>query len=219
AMISSEIRPSAISRRATTVGLSFSQATLGSLPPVAIWRARLVASMTSSKRLSTFSRQSSTVTRAMVLLRNGRWVIGDARKYYAGPDILRPRPSFWQQCAQQPVMQCLLAGQGQAVAQQYRLELIQRLLEGIVYLKLVVFHVMTHFRGGLRHARGDHFLRILTPVAQALQQGFAAGRQNEDGACLGQRPAHLLGALPVDLQDQVMTGSQGLFDGGLGRTI
>ena len=42
--------------------------TLGSLPPVASWRERLVASMTSSNRLSTLSRQSSTVTRAMVFL-------------------------------------------------------------------------------------------------------------------------------------------------------
>src|SRR5690554_1361981 len=60
---------SAISRRATTVGLSFSQSTLGSLPPTAIWRARLDAIITSSKRFSTFSRQSSTVTRAIADLR------------------------------------------------------------------------------------------------------------------------------------------------------
>src|SRR5258705_10461871 len=56
--------PSAISRSATTVGLSFSQSTMGSAP-FASRRARLAASSTSWNRLSTFCRQSSTVMRAM----------------------------------------------------------------------------------------------------------------------------------------------------------
>src|SRR5579872_5262280 len=56
--------PAAISRRATTVGLSFSQATVGSAP-LASRRARCAASSTSWKRLSTFVRQSSTVIRAI----------------------------------------------------------------------------------------------------------------------------------------------------------
>src|SRR5690606_16479939 len=60
------MRPSAISRSASTVGLSPSSGTSGSLPPTASWRARLLATMTSSKRLSTLSRQSSTVMRAML---------------------------------------------------------------------------------------------------------------------------------------------------------
>src|SRR3569623_118843 len=54
--------PSAISRSAVTAGLLL-QRTIG-LAPLATWRARSAASTTSAKRLSTFSRQSSTVTRA-----------------------------------------------------------------------------------------------------------------------------------------------------------
>ena len=56
----------AISRSAITVGLSCSSvlSRVGSTP-VASWRARLEAINTSSKRLSTTARQSSTVMRAM----------------------------------------------------------------------------------------------------------------------------------------------------------
>ena len=64
--ISTVTLPAAISRRATTVGLSFSQATVGSAP-FARRRARCAASRTSWNRLSTFVRQSSTVIRAMAL--------------------------------------------------------------------------------------------------------------------------------------------------------
>src|SRR6185437_1892503 len=62
--ISTVTLPAAISRSATTVGLSFSQATVGSAP-FARRRARCAASSTSWNRLSTFDRQSSTVLRAM----------------------------------------------------------------------------------------------------------------------------------------------------------
>ncbi|AAW61545.1 Hypothetical protein GOX1806 [Gluconobacter oxydans 621H] len=55
---------SAISRRATTVFLSFSRSRRISSPRDRP-RARCAASRTSSKRLGTFSMQSSTVTRAM----------------------------------------------------------------------------------------------------------------------------------------------------------
>src|SRR5690606_3286167 len=56
----------AISRSASTVGLSFDSllSSCGSTP-LASWRARLAAIITSSKRLSTTCRQSSTVIRAM----------------------------------------------------------------------------------------------------------------------------------------------------------
>src|SRR5579859_6683584 len=60
--------PAAISRSATTVGLSFSQGTLGSTPRASC-RERLVATSTSWNRLSTLPRQSSTVTRAIRELR------------------------------------------------------------------------------------------------------------------------------------------------------
>ena len=62
--ISMPTLPAAISRSATTVGLSRSVSTSGELP-AEICRARLVAASVSSKRLGIFSRQSSIVMRAM----------------------------------------------------------------------------------------------------------------------------------------------------------
>ena len=58
-------RVSAISRSATTGFLSRSRSMVSDAPP-AIMRARWLARRTSSKRFSTLSMQSSTVTRAMV---------------------------------------------------------------------------------------------------------------------------------------------------------
>jgi len=57
--------PAAISRRLVTAGLFlvFTRAS----PPFMIWRARLDARTTSAKRLSSRTRQSSTVTRATVV--------------------------------------------------------------------------------------------------------------------------------------------------------
>src|SRR6185369_9272008 len=60
----------AISRSDVTAGL-LSQRTSG-LAPFAIWRARSAARITSANRLWTFSRQSSTVTRAKVPSRRDR---------------------------------------------------------------------------------------------------------------------------------------------------
>src|SRR5688572_23245318 len=71
--------PSAISRSATTVGLSFSQGTVGSAP-LARRRARAAASNTSWKMFSTFGRQSSTVIRAMNL--SGNQSCGGCKVYW-----------------------------------------------------------------------------------------------------------------------------------------
>src|SRR5688572_4647195 len=60
--------PAAISRSAMTVGLSLLASTSG-VAPSAIWRARLVAARVSSKRFGKVLMQSSTVMRAMVVLR------------------------------------------------------------------------------------------------------------------------------------------------------
>ena len=57
---------SAISRSATTGFLSLSRSSVSG-EPLEIMRARWAASRTSSKRLSTLSMQSSTVTRAIYL--------------------------------------------------------------------------------------------------------------------------------------------------------
>src|SRR3546814_242315 len=80
------MRRAAISRRASTVGLSsFSALSICASAPLASGRARLAAIITSSKRLSTTSRQSSTVMRAITLPAAGRAV--DSRD--RGPGILR----------------------------------------------------------------------------------------------------------------------------------
>src|SRR5690606_24184256 len=82
------MRRAAISRSASTVGLSCASllSSCGSTP-LASWRARLAAIMTSSKRLSTTSRQSSTVMRAIGLPAAG-WAVDQEG---CGPAILRAR--------------------------------------------------------------------------------------------------------------------------------
>src|SRR5271155_919474 len=69
--------PAAISRSATTVGLSFSHSTVASAP-FARRRARFAASSTRLKRLGSFCRQSSTVIRAMALGSSNRGIVSIA---------------------------------------------------------------------------------------------------------------------------------------------
>src|SRR5690606_12345230 len=70
--------PSAISRSATTVGLSFSHSTIG-WAPFASWRARFAATSTSWNMFGTCRVQSSTVIRAISHLLEGRNSVLQAR--------------------------------------------------------------------------------------------------------------------------------------------
>ncbi len=70
---------------------------------------------------------------------------------------------------------------------------------------------MTHLADGFAHTAFDDLVAVLTPIGQALAQRLLSRRQNEDRACAGHQFANLLGALPVDLQNQVMTFVQRLL--------
>src|SRR5690606_12785203 len=56
-------------------------------------------------------------------------------------------------------------------------------------------------------------------MGQSLAQGLGARRQDKDGLGLGHQPAYLLGALPVDFQNQVVAVGEGLLDPALGRAV
>src|SRR3569832_366746 len=170
--------PSAISRKAITVGLSFSQARAGWTVPLANWRARRVAISTNRKRLSTLSRQSSTVTRAIKPPDQSDVKMIAKREYT---------------CSRAPFgMARLFAQQGP-----------ERALELVVDDEIIVLVVVRHLRRGLLHAARDHLLAVLTAAAQALLQGLARGRQHEDAGGLGEGGAHLARALPIDLEHHV----------------
>src|SRR5688572_11946473 len=168
--------PSAISRRATTVGLSFSQGTVGSAP-LARRRARCAASSTSWKMFSTFGRQSSTVIRAMSLSAEqaaGRssllekhlvlpgFAVQDAlsasRTRHAGPSGQQLGEQGLQVRSIRPV----------TGASPHDLEqLFDSGLEVLVDDDPIEFRVMRHIRNGIPETPCDDFLAVGLAIAQA----------------------------------------------------
>src|SRR5690606_20421641 len=79
--------------------------------------------------------------------------------------------------------------------------------------------IVTHLADRFAHAPLDDLVAILAAVVEALAQGLLGRRQDEDRFRLGHQPAYLLRALPVDLQDQVVTFGEGLLQPALGGAI
>ena len=108
-------------------------------------------------------------------------------------------------------MALLLFLQQQAVGLEHRLQLLQRHAEVIVDDDVVILVVVHHLADGFLHAPGDDLLAVLAAAIKTLAQGLLARWQDEHRQRLGHQPAHLLGTLPVDFQDQVVALVQGFL--------
>src|SRR6185312_16696098 len=243
--ISAVMFPAAISRSATTVGLSFSQGTVGSAP-LARRRARCAANSTSWNRLSTLPRQSSTVILAMVELltrpvshykRNRRGLSSSAgREPPAGPGKRWARaggglPSSHPYCPRapasgghEPPAGRLCVNPQQALQQRRELgpasrevlspalhnphEILDGPCEVIVDDHVVELVPVRHVSHRIPEAALDDSIRIRLAPAQSFFERGARGGQDENGATGRQGRAHLAGALPVDLQNDVVTLGQ-----------
>src|SRR5690606_25501587 len=231
------MRRAAISRRASTVGLSFASllSSCGSTP-LASWRARLAAIITSSKRLSTTSRQSSTVMRAMSVLRPaGRCggfkepgivaMHGPDRKHrpfksttwgripplraaFAPPRAPGPGLRVDQQRGDQLRMARHLRVLAQPAGGEDAAHLGHRDLEHLVDDHVVELAVVAHLLARGRQPPGDHLVAVLPALAHALLQRCPRGRQDEHADRVGDPRPHLARALPVDLQQHVAAGRQ-----------
>src|SRR6188768_1835349 len=205
--------PSAISRRATTVGLSFSQGTVGSAP-LASRRARVAASSTSWKMFSTFGRQSSTVMRAMVSRKQaagGRKFTGNRPGFAglfgpivdpigSGVGASRARgPGSADQIFQQGREARSFGAELQAAAPQDLEQLCGGLFEVLVHDHVVEFRVMRHIGHRIPQAARDDFLAVGLAIAEPGLELRPRRREDEDAPAIGLRLAYLLRALPVDL--------------------
>src|SRR5690606_1571434 len=183
----------AISRSASTVGLSsFSLLSSFESTPLASWRARLAAIMTSSKRLSMTSRQSSTVMRAINLRAAGRPSMRGK-----GPEMIGQGPALRKQrkvnqslgsqrklfLAQQRRDQAAMApGLGlaaQAAGGEHRAHLVHGGVELVVDDDVVELVVVRHLFACRGQAPGHDLLAVLAALAHALVQRRARGRQDE----------------------------------------
>ena len=184
--ISTVMLPAAISRSATTVGLSFSSATVGSAP-LARRRARCAASSTSWNRLSTLCRQSSTVTRAMGSLQvnrsraacAGSITISEtgarrpalrARRRFAAQAGVSSSCSSGPSCGRLPLRSSLVPVDDAH-------EVRDRLLEVVVDDHVVEFVVVGHVAGRVPQPARDHLGRVgRAPCEPLLERCRDGGR-------------------------------------------
>src|SRR5438552_10352708 len=83
-----------------------------------------------------------------------------------------------------------------------------------VFVNYSVFELlgMRSFLARIVEPAADDGVRILAAGAHAPLELLDRGRQDEDADALGIEPAHLLRALPVDLQNQVVAALHRLED-------
>ena len=79
---------------------------------------------------------------------------------------------------------------------------------------------MTEFVGGAAHAAADHLVGILRTRVQTFLQIGGRGRQDEHPDDIDARLlVQLLGALPVDVEQNILSGRQCRFDRRARRTV
>src|SRR5438874_675865 len=71
----------------------------------------------------------------------------------------------------------------------------------------------------IRHALADDGIGVLRPHAHAPLELLDRGRQDEDADAVRVEPAHLLRALPVDLENDVFAAGDGIEDHFLRRAV
>src|SRR5262245_36921934 len=177
--------PAAISRKATTVGLSFSQFSVGSAP-LASRRARCEASSTSWKRLSTLCRQSSTVIRAIAARK--AWEKGPPLMGRKRGETIRDRRESGQHRA---LSQQILQQRGEpwpggeqqvAIAFDDGRQLGGGTVEVVVHDHVVKLVPVRHIADRITQATGDDLVRVGVAIPQARLERLPRGRQDEDGA-------------------------------------
>src|SRR5689334_6514678 len=165
-------------------------------------RARYVAASTSWKRLGIFSRQSSTVMRAMADPKEGDG--GRLGKAERGEDR-GPGPS--ERC----VLETLRVDD--------RLEVEQRRLEQGVDYNEVELARLPNLGTRVLHPSLDHLEAVLAASRQTLAQLLPARRQHENQHRVGKELLDLQRALPVDLEDDVEATDDARLDRRLRRAV
>src|SRR5262245_9786410 len=88
----------------------------------------------------------------------------------------------------------------QALGSDDRLQILLGGLEVFVNYNIIELGRVRHFFFGTRHAAANDLVGVLSARAHAPFEFRDGGRQDEDADRFGQEPAHLLRALPVDLE-------------------
>src|ERR1700761_3740828 len=213
--ISLPISPAAISRRAVTPCL-FLDSILGVWPWLSM-RARYVAASTSWKRFGIFSRQSSTVMRAIrYFLGWGREQRVDKRWRWISNSRIGATPEESGQVQRGEDVGVVGAlgreAQGFGLLANHRAEFRQGLVEITIYYNKVEALGLGDLVAGIRQALGDDLRQVLAAAAQALRQLVPARRQDEDQHRGREELADLQCALPVDLQHDVLAVGQQRLD-------
>src|SRR5512140_3549063 len=179
--------PAAISHSAVTPGLFF-VSIFGAWPWLSM-RARYVAASTSWNRFGIFTRQSSTVMRAMA-----------CSEEVEGSKHLRSVAALGR------VLQALRVDDG--------LQVEERGLEQLIDYNEVEVLGLCHLDARIGQARGDHLGSVFTTALQPLLQFGPARRQDEDEDRVRKQLLDLQRALPVDLEHHVIAVHQTFLDRG-----
>ena len=94
-----------------------------------------------------------------------------------------------------------------------RLKLAERLIKFRIDHYVVVFPVMAHLSRGLSKTRRNLLRGLPAAVGQALGKNLYRRRQDVNAHCLLKGCTHLLGALPVDIQENALVGFDRLLYG------
>ena len=94
-----------------------------------------------------------------------------------------------------------------------RLKLVERLIKFRIDQNVVVFSVVTHLAGRLIQTRRNLLRRLPAAVRQTLGEDLYRRRQDVNTHRLFKGRAHLLSALPVDIQENALAGFDRLFYG------
>ncbi len=85
-------------------------------------------------------------------------------------------------------------------------QIVQRNVDFVIDYNVVKFGHMAHFPACAKQAAADHLVAVGAATAQSRLELFHRRRHDEDADRLREGLAHLLGTLPVDLEQGIATG-------------
>src|SRR6185295_9208021 len=166
-------------------------------------RARYVAARTSWKRFGIFSRQSSTVMRAM----------GGSEKEDDGGRLGKAERG--EDRGPGPSERCVL----QTLRVDDRLQIEQRRLEQGIDYNEVELARLRDLEARVFHALGDHRAVVLAAALEPRSKLVPARRQDEDQHRVRIELLDLQCALPVDLEQDVVAAGDAVLDAGARRAV